>query len=112
MLAYESDNLPSEYVGDLLVTSWGDHRLERYKLKPRGGSFVADMVPRDKRGTAYGLYNLAFGITVFPASLLFGLAWNQFGAPTAFIASGCVSLLAIALMTTIKAHNHPEESAS
>ncbi len=65
-------------------------------------AFVADMVPEDKRGTAYGLYNLAFGITVFPASILFGLAWSQFGAPTAFIASGCVSLLAIALLSSIK----------
>ena len=45
VLAYESDNLPSEYLGDLLVTSWGDHRLERYKLKPRGASFVGDMTP-------------------------------------------------------------------
>ena len=32
-------------------------------------AFVADMVPPGKRGTAFGLYNLAFGITVFPASL-------------------------------------------
>jgi MFS family permease len=66
-------------------------------------AFVADMVPEKKRGTAYGLYNLAFGITVFPASLLFGLVWNQFGAPTAFLASACVSVAAILLLTTVKA---------
>ncbi len=66
-------------------------------------AFVADMVPEEKRGTAYGLYNLAFGITVFPASLLFGLTWNNFGAATAFIASACVSVLAILLLTTVKA---------
>lgn len=65
-------------------------------------AFVADMVPENKRGTAYGLYNLAFGITVFPASLLFGLTWNNFGAPTAFIASACVSILAMLLLTTVK----------
>jgi len=65
-------------------------------------AFVADMVPDEKRGTAYGLYNLAFGITVFPASLLFGLVWNQFGAATAFLASGCVSVLAIVLLLSIK----------
>ena len=65
-------------------------------------AFVADMVPEKKRGTAYGLYNLAFGITVFPASLLFGLIWNQFGAPAAFLASGCVSLVAIVLLTFVK----------
>jgi MFS family permease len=66
-------------------------------------AFVADMVPARKRGTAFGLYNLAFGITVFPASLLFGLAWNTLGAPTAFLASGAVSLAAIGLLTTVKA---------
>lgn len=65
-------------------------------------AFVADMVPENKRGTAYGLYNFAYGITVFPASLLFGLTWNNFGAPTAFIASACVSVLAMLLLTTVK----------
>jgi len=64
-------------------------------------AFVADLVQVDKRGTAFGLYNLAFGITVFPASLLFGLVWNQFGAATAFLASGIVSVIATLMLTTI-----------
>jgi len=68
-------------------------------------AFVADMVPQKKRGTAYGLYNLAFGITVFPASLLFGLAWDRFGATTAFLASAGISLAAIVLLTTVKTAN-------
>ncbi len=45
VMAYESDNLPEEYRGDLLVTSWGDHRLERYRLRPHGASFAAEMTP-------------------------------------------------------------------
>lgn len=45
VMAYESDNLPYEYRGELLVTSWGDHRLERYTLQPRGASFSATMKP-------------------------------------------------------------------
>lgn len=65
-------------------------------------AFVADMVPESRRGTAYGLYNLAFGITVFPASLLFGLIWTQAGPATAFLASACVSILAILLMLTVR----------
>lgn len=65
-------------------------------------AFVADMVPENKRGTAYGLYNLAFGITVFPASLLFGLIWTQFGASTAFLASACVSVAAILLLFSVR----------
>ncbi len=39
LVAYESDHLPSDYIGDLLVTSWGDHRIERHRLEPRGASF-------------------------------------------------------------------------
>lgn len=71
-------------------------------------AFVADMVSEEKRGTAYGLYNLAFGITVFPASLLFGLLWDQFGAPAAFLVSSCVSIAAIFLLMTIRSDNKDE----
>lgn len=39
LVAYESDGLPEEYRGTLLGTSWGDHRIERFKLSPRGASF-------------------------------------------------------------------------
>ncbi|MGD9722313.1 MAG: PVC-type heme-binding CxxCH protein [Pirellulales bacterium] len=39
VIAYESDHLPEDYVGDLLLTSWGDHRIERHRLEPRGASF-------------------------------------------------------------------------
>ncbi len=43
VLAYESTSLPADYRGNLLVTSWGDHTIERYQLVPRGASFGARM---------------------------------------------------------------------
>ncbi len=64
-------------------------------------AFVADMVEDEKRGTAYGFYNLAYGITVFPASLLFGLLWSQFGASTAFLASAAISVAAAGFLLII-----------
>ena len=64
-------------------------------------ALVADMVSEEKRGTAYGFYNLAFGITVLPASLIFGLLWNNFGAPTAFLISAGISILAAIMFLTI-----------
>jgi putative membrane-bound dehydrogenase-like protein len=39
IIAYESDGLPDDYFGDLLLTSWGDHRIERHRLTPRGASY-------------------------------------------------------------------------
>ena len=41
ILAYESDGLPEEYIGNLLVTSWGDHRIDRFRLQSRGTSFTS-----------------------------------------------------------------------
>ena len=32
IVTYQSDGLPADYLGDLLITSWGDHRLERVGL--------------------------------------------------------------------------------
>jgi putative membrane-bound dehydrogenase-like protein len=45
VIAYESDNLPADYRGTLLVTSWGDHRIEQFRLEPRGASFRSVMKP-------------------------------------------------------------------
>ncbi len=65
-------------------------------------ALVTDLVPPEKRGTAFGFYNLAFSITVFPASLLFGALWSQFGATTAFLISACISVFAAVLLLTVK----------
>ena len=65
-------------------------------------ALVTDLVPPEKRGTAFGFYNLAFSITVFPASLLFGALWTTFGAETAFLLSAVVSICAAAMLLTIQ----------
>ena len=61
-------------------------------------ALVADLVRPDQRGTAYGLYNLAFGITVFPASLLMGMIWDWKGAATAFLVSAVLGATAAILL--------------
>src|SRR2546429_4185336 len=75
-------------------------------------ALVADLVRPEQRGTAYGLYNLAFGITVLPASLLMGLLWDWRGPQTAFIVSASVgalaALLLLALVST-RAHSSSEQ---
>ncbi len=65
-------------------------------------ALVADLVEDEKRGTAFGFYNLAYGITVLPASLMFGLLWNQFGAAAAFLASAAISVVSAALLLTVQ----------
>jgi len=65
-------------------------------------ALVADLVPKEKRGTAYGFYNLAFSITVFPASIIFGAIWTTFGAETAFLTSAVISICAAVFLLTIQ----------
>ncbi|MDQ3996466.1 MAG: MFS transporter, partial [Gemmatimonadota bacterium] len=57
-------------------------------------ALVADIVPADRRGSAYGWYHLAVGLGTLPASLLFGLLWDRAGAPTAFLVGAALSLAA------------------
>jgi MFS family permease len=38
-------------------------------------ALVADFVPSERRGTAFGLYHGAIGIASLPASLVFGVLW-------------------------------------
>jgi len=61
-------------------------------------ALVADLVRPEQRGTAYGLYNLAFGVTVFPASLLMGMIWDWQGPATAFLVSALMGATAAALL--------------
>ncbi len=63
-------------------------------------ALIADLVPESQRGTAYGLYAAAVGLTALPASLIAGLLWQGvgswpgFGAPAPFAFGAAMSLLA------------------
>ncbi|QDV49410.1 PVC-type heme-binding CxxCH protein [Gimesia fumaroli] len=45
LIIYESDQLPADYRGDLLVASWGEHRIDRYHLTPDCASFKTTTQP-------------------------------------------------------------------
>ncbi|MFN0195445.1 MAG: PVC-type heme-binding CxxCH protein, partial [Planctomycetaceae bacterium] len=53
ILAYESDGLPEDYIGNLIVTSWGDHRIDRFRLKPKGASFESLAEPIVQGGEGF-----------------------------------------------------------
>jgi len=42
-------------------------------------ALVADFIPQEQRGTAYGLYNAAVGLATLPASLIAGILWQGLG---------------------------------
>jgi MFS family permease len=62
-------------------------------------AFIADLVPAEKRGTAYGLYNATIGFLVLPASLIAGILWQAVGPAVPFILGALMALCAAALLT-------------
>ncbi|MGA9349773.1 MAG: MFS transporter [Anaerolineae bacterium] len=69
-------------------------------------AMVADIVPAELRGTAYGTYNAVLGVLDFPASLIAGLLWSGipslgwtgFGPSAPFFFGGMLALMAAVLM--------------
>ncbi|MEE9520336.1 MAG: MFS transporter [Dehalococcoidales bacterium] len=66
-------------------------------------AFVADLVPEEKRGTAYGLYHGVVGLTLLPASLIAGWLWQSYSpAMPFFFGAGLAGAAVIGMMTLIK----------
>jgi len=67
-------------------------------------ALVGDIVPSDKRGTAYGVFNAAVALTALPASLIAGALWQGvgrwpgLGASAPFYFGAAMSLLALVLL--------------
>ncbi len=57
-------------------------------------AFVADLVPAELRGTAYGAYATVVGVLSLPASLLAGILWDRFGPESTFLLGGGLAFLA------------------
>jgi MFS family permease len=58
-------------------------------------ALVAELAPPDRRGTAFGWFNLTAGICLLPASLVFGWFYQVWAPWVAFaFASGCALLAA------------------
>ncbi len=73
-------------------------------------ALVADIVPRARRGSAFGWYNLAIGLGALPASLIFGAIWDRAGAPSAFVFGATLALVAAVLMAFVAPRPAPAQT--
>ena len=64
-------------------------------------ALVADLVAPERRGAAFGWYNLAIGVGALPASLLFGALWDRWGSTTAFDFGALLALVAAVGMAAV-----------
>ncbi len=64
-------------------------------------ALVADFVPPEQRGTAYGIYHAAVGLAALPASLMFGVFWKVIGPTVAFGIGAALAGAAAVLLTAL-----------
>jgi len=64
-------------------------------------AIVADLVPAERAGTAFGLYHGTVGLMALPASVIMGAIWNTYGAPAAFGLGAVLALVAACLLVCV-----------
>ena len=89
------------YLGFAFASAWwhawilyAGYGLYYGAFQGAASALVADLVPENLRGTAYGIFNAALGIAAFPASLLAGLLWDWYGPAAPFLTGGVLALMA------------------
>lgn len=60
-------------------------------------ALVADLAPPSRRGAAFGWFNAAVGLAALPASIVFGVVWDAYGAEAAFTMGAALALLSCLL---------------
>jgi MFS family permease len=63
-------------------------------------ALVADLTPEKIRATAFGWYAAVQGFGALGAGIFFGVLWQSFGAPTAFLAGASLAIIAAAMLST------------
>lgn len=84
------------------IAMWGLHMALTQGLLTK---LIADRAPDDLRGSAFGFFNLATGVTLLIASVVAGLLWELAGSQATFLAGAAFALLA-AFMLLSQSNQH------
>jgi len=62
-----------------------------------GKAYISNLVPQEKTGTAFGVYQTTIGLCTFFASLIAGLLWTYVGISAPFIFGSIMALISASL---------------
>lgn len=82
----------------LLIAIFGLYGLFVAATEGVEKAMVADIAPTDRRGTAFGWFNMTVGLFLLPSSVIFGYLYENFSSDVAFAFSATCALLACVLL--------------
>jgi len=77
------------------IALWGAHMALTQGLLAQ---LVAERAPEQLRGSAFGLFNLATGMTMLAASVLAGMLWDHVGPSATFATGGGFAAITASLL--------------
>jgi MFS family permease len=90
------------------VVLWGLHMGFTQGLL---AALVADTVPAELRGTAFGMFNLVSGLALLAASIIAGALWDAVGPEVTFLAGAGFTVVAVAGLLATRSQSTPESTA-
>ncbi len=84
--------LTGAFVG---IAFWGGHMALTQGLLAK---LVAENAPDALRGSAFGVFNLATGVTMLVSSVVAGILWDMVGPTGTFVAGGAFAVIAAVLL--------------
>lgn len=67
-----------------------------------GKAYISNLVPQEKTGTAFGIYQTTISFSTFFSSFIGGLLWDNLGVSAPFIYGSIMALLAALLFVTME----------
>ncbi len=67
-----------------------------------GKAYISNLVPQEKTGTAFGIYQTIIGLCTFFASLIAGLLWTYIGVSTPFIFGSVMAVISALLFVILE----------
>lgn len=64
-------------------------------------TLAADLIPPERRGSAFGVYYTLLSLAALPSSVLAGLLWDTFGSPAPFYFGAALALISTVLMANL-----------
>jgi MFS family permease len=90
------------------VVLWGLHMGFTQGLL---AALVADTVPAELRGTAFGMFNLVSGLALLAASIIAGALWDAVGPEVTFLAGAGFTVVAVAGLLATRSQSTPGSTA-
>jgi MFS family permease len=72
-----------------------------------GKAYISNLVPQEKTGTAFGVYQTTIGLCTFFASLIAGLLWTYIGVSAPFIFGSIMAVTSSFLFVVLEKRINP-----